>query len=115
MKQQEVQMADEQKQEMSPREKLRMERMARMRRDQNVARVRVVPRDDEMRSLLAHPVGGIGFLPTGSVEWPNDSFTQRRIEDGSVTLESNESNAPNKPNEPGGPQGSRGSAAGSAR
>jgi len=48
--------------------------------------VRVVPKDDEMRVLLKHP-NGMAFRPEGGVEWPNDSFTQRRLADGDVTLE----------------------------
>jgi hypothetical protein len=80
-------MAEEQKQELSVREKARQDRLERIRQDQNKGRVRVLPRDDDMRAILKHPVNGAGFLATGSVEWPDDAFTQRRIEDGSVTLE----------------------------
>jgi len=79
-------MADEQKQELSVREKARLDRLARVQQEQNQGRVRVVPRDD-MRALLKHPTGDIGFLATGGAEWPDDAFTRRRIEDGSVTLE----------------------------
>jgi hypothetical protein len=50
-------------------------------------RVRVTPASDDLRRLLVHPTG-IGFPEnTGSVEWPLDKFTRRRIEDGSVTRE----------------------------
>jgi len=48
--------------------------------------VRVLPSDDDMRRFLKHPRAG-GFRSTGSVEWPNDTFTQRRLRDGSVKLE----------------------------
>jgi hypothetical protein len=79
-------MADEQKQELSVREKARLDRLARVQQEQNQGRVRVVPRDD-MRAILKHPIGDIGFPATGGAEWPDDAFTRRRIEDGSVTLE----------------------------
>jgi hypothetical protein len=47
--------------------------------------VRVVPRDDDMRRLLKHPRAG-GFRSEGSLEWPNDTFTQKRLRDGSIKL-----------------------------
>jgi len=49
--------------------------------------VRVTAASDELRRCLKHPKG-IRF-PTGggSVEWPLDRFTRRRIADGSVTVE----------------------------
>jgi len=49
--------------------------------------LRVLPRDDNVRRVLKHPIRRIGFPKTGSVEWPNDRFTRRRLADGSVTLE----------------------------
>jgi len=52
------------------------------------ASVRVNPRDEELRKVLKHPKNGKTFNPTGSVEWPLDQFTKRRLRDGSVTLES---------------------------
>jgi hypothetical protein len=48
--------------------------------------VRVSPRDDDMRRILRHP-NGVGFHATGSVEWPFDKFTRKRIADGSVVVE----------------------------
>lgn len=51
------------------------------------ATVHVLPRDDEIRKGLAHPSGNIGFPDQGSVEWPLDGFTQRRLRDGTITLE----------------------------
>jgi hypothetical protein len=47
--------------------------------------VRVNPRDEDLRRVLKHP-SGIAFPATGSVEWPNDRFTRKRIADGSVTV-----------------------------
>ncbi len=51
-----------------------------------VERVRVNPASDTFRDVLAHP-SGIKFPEQGSVEWPLDSFTKRRLADGSVTRE----------------------------
>ncbi|MBR0879622.1 hypothetical protein ACVMGC_001022 [Bradyrhizobium barranii subsp. barranii] len=48
--------------------------------------VRVVPANDEIRKRIKHP-NGMGFRPEGSVEWPNDRFTKRRLKEGVVTLE----------------------------
>jgi hypothetical protein len=64
----------------------RKERMEAVRSMASV-RVRVNPRDEELRKVLKHPANGVKFLPTGSVEWPLDQFTKRRLYDGSVTLE----------------------------
>jgi hypothetical protein len=49
-------------------------------------RVRVTPKDDTIRGLIKHP-SGVKFPAEGSVEWPLDSFTRRRIRDGDVTVE----------------------------
>jgi hypothetical protein len=48
--------------------------------------VRVNPRDGGMRKLLRHPLRGRGFPSTGSVEWPLDTFTRRRLRDGDVVI-----------------------------
>ena len=50
--------------------------------------VRVLPRDEDIRRVMRHGVTRVGF-PTsgGSAEWPNDTFTKRRIKDGDVTVE----------------------------
>ena len=53
---------------------------------QSLPRVRVNPVSDEMRRALVHP-NGRKFPEGGSVEWPLDQFTRRRIKDGSVTRE----------------------------
>jgi hypothetical protein len=73
--------------------KARQELMARI--TPRYPRVRVMPRDDDMRRLLKHP-NGIGFPATGSVEWPNDKFTRKRIADGSVTEEKAAAPAPRR-------------------
>jgi hypothetical protein len=36
-----------------------------------------------MRRLLAHPQAG-KFRSQGSIEWPDDQYTRRRLADGSV-------------------------------
>jgi hypothetical protein len=51
------------------------------------ARVRVNPANDQIRKAIKHPSGNIAFPESGSVEWPNDSFTKRRIREGAVTRE----------------------------
>lgn len=49
--------------------------------------VKVLPKNDEMRKLLKHPSGNIAFRESGSIDWPDDSFTARRVADGDVTIE----------------------------
>jgi hypothetical protein len=48
--------------------------------------IRVMPAKEEYRKVLKHPRGA-AFPETGSVEWPDDRFTKRRLADGSVTRE----------------------------
>jgi hypothetical protein len=48
--------------------------------------VKVVPKNDDIRNLLKHPTAG-PFRSEGSSDWPDDSFTHRRIQDGDVTIE----------------------------
>jgi len=69
-----------------PVQKMR-DRAERMRKLTMRPGIRVLPRDDDMRRLLKHPKAG-GFRSEGSLEWPDDNFTQRRLRDGSVILES---------------------------
>jgi len=54
--------------------------------------VRVEPRDDILREVLKHPRTG-NFRSSGSMEWPLDRFTRRRIADGSVKVVSGEQGA----------------------
>jgi hypothetical protein len=56
--------------------------------------IAVNPASDELRALLRHPTAG-GFPSTGPARWPKDSFTQRRIADGGVTVD--ETDAPEPP------------------
>jgi hypothetical protein len=55
------------------------------RQAQRPAGIRVEPRDDDMRRVMKHPRAG-AFRSSGSREWPNDRFTQKRIADGSVKV-----------------------------
>jgi hypothetical protein len=48
--------------------------------------VRVLPASEELRRVLRHP-NGMAFRSQGSVEWPLDKYTQRRLADGSITIE----------------------------
>jgi hypothetical protein len=68
------------------RAQARKERLARIRAMVPDQTVRVTPRDENIRKLLRHPLRGRGFPSTGSVEWPLDTFTRRRLRDGDVTL-----------------------------
>ena len=49
--------------------------------------LRVIPKNDQLRKFLKHGVTRVGFPKEGSAEWPNDTFTHRRIKDGDVTVE----------------------------
>jgi len=52
------------------------------------ATVKVWAASEDMRRLLRHPGGARFRTDIGqAVEWPNDSFTHRRIADGSVSTE----------------------------
>jgi hypothetical protein len=55
--------------------------------------IKVWPRNEQMRNLIKHPVGG-AFHETGSRDWPNDSFTYRRIRDGDVVTDEGQVEAP---------------------
>jgi hypothetical protein len=72
--------------------------------------IRVVPAKEEYR-VLKHPTG-VAFQPTGSTEWPNDRFTQRRLGDGSIKLAEESKAAPEpqaSPPTPPAPSSSRNS------
>jgi len=47
--------------------------------------MKVWPRNEEIRKVLKH--GVIGFPAEGPAEWPDDTFTHRRIMDGDVMVE----------------------------
>jgi hypothetical protein len=80
-------MADEVDAGMIARSQAIAEGKARARQLTPGARVRVLPRDESIRKNIVHWPTRIAFPATGSVEWPNDRFTQRRIADGDVMVE----------------------------
>jgi hypothetical protein len=61
------------------------ERLAAVAAAQAVPRVRVEPTRPDLRAILKHP-SGMRFRPEGSVEWPLDRFTQRRLRDGDIKI-----------------------------
>ena len=83
--QQEPRQEQRQERPKSIRWRRRQERLKRVRDSHEVKRVRVHPRDDVIRRDIKH--GGRSFPKQGSVEWPLDSFTKRRLRDGTVRLE----------------------------
>ena len=66
--------------------KRRQERLQRINAAKGIRRVRVNPRDETVRRDIRHMPDGIKFPATGSVEWPLDQFTKRRLRDGTVTI-----------------------------
>jgi hypothetical protein len=68
-------------------------RFATIKKNMATPRVRVLPANDELRRVLRHP-RGMRFRSTGSVEWPHDSFTTRRLADGSIKLDEEHASAP---------------------
>jgi hypothetical protein len=75
---------------------LRMnERMQKIREANTAAQrtVRVTPANDDMRRVLRHPRAG-GFGKSGSAEWPDDRFTQRRLADGDIRREDKHGDPP---------------------
>lgn len=71
------------------------DRLERLRAARPQSGVRVVPTDDKYRRVLKHP-NGVAFRSEGSVEWPNDRFTKRRIAEGVVKVETTPAAAPGK-------------------
>ena len=66
-------------------------RIKKVRDAVRIEGVRVVPAsgegftEEDMRRLLVHPSAG-GFRASGDIEWPNDTFTKRRLAEGSIKL-----------------------------
>lgn len=48
--------------------------------------MKVWPKNDQLRKVLRHPSNNVAFHPEGPMEWPDDSFTHRRLQDGDVLL-----------------------------
>lgn len=74
----------------------REERMALVNKAKEVRRVRVTPATEGFRRTMKHPRLG-GFRSAGSIEWPLDNWTKRRIREGSLTVENRPPNQPNQP------------------
>lgn len=58
--------------------------------------MKVWPRNDSVRLTLRHPTAG-AFRAEGPADWPDDTFTYRRIQDGDITLLAEAPPAPPKP------------------
>jgi hypothetical protein len=84
----------------SERFKRRMARVERTQMGQDIPKVRVLPKNDELREILVHPNGNLAFREHGSVEWPLDQFTLRRLRDGDVTLDEGHSQQQGRPRSP---------------
>lgn len=49
--------------------------------------MKVWPKNEQMRKMLKHPTNnGIAFPDQGPQEWPDDTFTARRVADGDIFL-----------------------------
>jgi hypothetical protein len=68
-----------------PGPKARPSHLKALAEARKIPRVRVEPATPELREVLKHP-NGMAFRSQGSVEWPLDSFTQRRERDGSIRI-----------------------------
>jgi hypothetical protein len=70
------------------------ERFALMKAVNKIMPLRVMPAPgrEHLRSILRHP-NGTRLRREGSVEWPNDRYTQRRIADGDIIEEPKQENA----------------------
>lgn len=83
--------------DVTPEKSIRLQRrearMKMVRDAQQPRKVRVSPANEDHRGLLTHPNAG-AFRSSGSIEWPLDSFTKRRIRDGDVTVEQRAQNQP---------------------
>jgi hypothetical protein len=58
----------------------------------------VWPKNEVMRKVLKHPSASVVPFPaTGPADWPDDSFTARRVADGDVFLQDPDAPAPKLP------------------
>jgi hypothetical protein len=76
---------NQQQQEQTPREKAKAARLRLIAENYSAPSIQVWAATEELRSVLRHPSGTKfrGDLSTPA-DWPHDSFTHRRIRDGSV-------------------------------
>jgi hypothetical protein len=89
------------------------QRMEKMREANKPKTVRVTPVNDEIRRVLSHPQTGY-FPAEGSMEWPDDGFTLRRIQDGDIKVEEQQQQPEEQPQEKQDKQSSRGAAKGAS-
>jgi hypothetical protein len=85
----------------NPRDAIREQRQRRLRviKGEAAATVKVFAANETLREVLRHPGNGVRFRDDGSAVWPNDSFTKRRIADGSVRTDGPGSGEPAEPDE----------------
>jgi len=72
---------------LNPRQKAKADRLKAIADNTTVKTVQVWPATDALARVLRHP-NGTGFRGGASdpIDWPYDSFTHRRVMDGSVLL-----------------------------
>ena len=78
----------------------RVANLERIAKESAAPTVRVEPANDTLRRIMKHP-NGMRFRATGSVEWPLDKFTKRRLADGSITR--SREDGPERPQAPSSP------------
>jgi hypothetical protein len=73
----------------NPRKAIREARLAKLKViDGPPKTIKVFAASERLRSSLRHATGaGFASKLDQAVEWPNDSFTHRRLKDGSISLE----------------------------
>lgn len=92
--------------EVKTKPKIDMPRRAQIAQDRMRARtahlkgIRVLPKNDDVRKYIKHMPSGLAFRSEGSIEWPNDKFTQRRIADGTVIVVKPEEKTQGRPARP---------------
>jgi len=58
--------------------------------------VKVLPANEQMMKILKHGVTHVGFTSMDQpVDWPEDTFTHRRVRDGDVKLADSEKKSKN--------------------
>jgi hypothetical protein len=83
--------------DMPRRERIAQERMQMLRSKKRG--IRVLPKDDDVRRYIKHMPSGIAFRSEGSIEWPDDVFTRRRLADGTVTRVEEKGKSEQRPRE----------------
>lgn len=72
---------------LAQRQQDRMDRMRTIADGQVQPKVRVRLSKPHLKKLLRHPTTGANFTASETSEWPNDSFTKRRIRDGDIAID----------------------------